>query len=228
MASSLRLMLRPSVLPRQTRLTPFPSRRFSTGNLLSQSRIDHFPAQPLLFRQTPIASILPAGPRTCPVTPNFLCIVSNAATEVIQGTVNDPVPIHPPSKAHGSYHWTFERVLSVALIPLVVTPFVTGSSSPILDALLGSTIVIHSHIGFDAMITDYIPTRTYPKTNTFFMWGLRLATGVVLIGIYEFQVNEVGMSTNLFTWEFVLTVLRTCGRNQEGLDCVSTSMSVIC
>ena len=74
------------------------------------------------------------------------------------------------------------------------------------------------------MVTDYIPKRIYPKTNTFFMWGLRLATGVVLIGIYEFQVNEVGMSTNLVTWKFTLTVVRTCGGNQKSLD----GVSVIC
>jgi succinate dehydrogenase (ubiquinone) membrane anchor subunit len=71
---------------------------------------------------------------------------------------------------------------------------VTGSSSPILDAAIGTSVVLHSHIGFDAMITDYIPKRHYPKSYTFFVWGLRAATAVVLIGIYEFQVNDVGMS----------------------------------
>ena len=118
--------------------------------------------------------------------------------EVIQGTVNDPVPIPEPHKSHGSYHWVFERALSVALIPLIVTPFVTGSSFPALDALLGATVVLHSHIGFDAMITDYIPKRHYPKTYTLFHWGLRAATVVVLIGVYEFQVNEVGIPPALF------------------------------
>lgn len=113
--------------------------------------------------------------------------------EVIDGTVNDPVPVPEPHKAHGSYHWTFERALSVALIPLIVTPFVTGTSTPVLDALIGTSVVLHSHIGFDAMITDYIPKRHYPKSRTVFTWGLRAATIVVLIGVYEFEVNEVGM-----------------------------------
>jgi succinate dehydrogenase (ubiquinone) membrane anchor subunit len=82
----------------------------------------------------------------------------------------------------------------VAIVPLIVAPFVTGTSTPVLDALIGSSIVIHSHIGFDSMITDYIPKRTYPKSYQVFTWGLRAATAVVLIGIYEFQVNEVGMA----------------------------------
>jgi succinate dehydrogenase (ubiquinone) membrane anchor subunit len=114
-------------------------------------------------------------------------------TEVIQGTVNDPVPVPEPHKSHGSYHWTFERALSVALIPLIVTPFVTGTSTPVLDALIGTSVVIHSHIGFDSMVIDYIPKRHYPKAFAIFSWGLRAATFIVLVGIYEFQVNEVGM-----------------------------------
>jgi succinate dehydrogenase (ubiquinone) membrane anchor subunit len=67
-----------------------------------------------------------------------------------------------------------------------------------MDALLGSTVILHSHIGFDAMITDYIPKREFAKTHAFFAWGLRIATGVVLIGIYEFQVSDVGMSPKTF------------------------------
>ena len=43
------------------------------------------------------------------------------------------------------------------------------------------------------MITDYIPERHYRKTHYVFKWGLRVATVVVLIGVYEFQINEVGI-----------------------------------
>ena len=43
------------------------------------------------------------------------------------------------------------------------------------------------------MVTDYIPKGHYPKSYLVFRWGLRAATIVVLIGIYEFQVNDVGM-----------------------------------
>jgi succinate dehydrogenase (ubiquinone) membrane anchor subunit len=121
-----------------------------------------------------------------------LCLTHFA--EIIDGTVNDPVPTIPAHKAHGSYHWTFERAVSVALIPLIVTPFVTGSSTPVLDAVIASTVIIHSHVGFDAMITDYIRPRLYPKTFMVFTWGLRAATVVVLIGFYELQVNDVGMT----------------------------------
>ena len=137
---------------------------------------------------------------------------------MIEGTVNDPVKVPEPHKSHGSYHWTFERALSVALIPLIVTPFVTGSSTPVLDALIGSSVVLHSHIGFDAMITDYIPKRHYPKSYALFTWGLRAATVVVLIGVYEFQVNEVG--TFSFASVSGADFLRDRRGNQEGVDCL--------
>ena len=63
-------------------------------------------------------------------------------------TVNDPVPIPEADPKHGSYHWSFERILAVSLIPLTVAPFAAGSIHPITDAALGAATVLHSHIGF--------------------------------------------------------------------------------
>lgn len=62
--------------------------------------------------------------------------------------MNDPTSFPPASRVHGSYHWAFERLLSAGLIPLTVAAFVTSTTAhPILDGLLGATLVIHSHIG---------------------------------------------------------------------------------
>ena len=67
---------------------------------------------------------------------------------IYRGTVNDPTPFPPPSKSHGSYHWAFERILSAGLVPLTVASFVTsGTNYPIIDGLLGVSLVMHSHIG---------------------------------------------------------------------------------
>lgn len=69
-------------------------------------------------------------------------------TAIYKGTVNDPTTFPPPSKSHGSYHWAFERLLSASLIPLTAATFVTsGSDYPLLDGLLGVSLVMHSHIG---------------------------------------------------------------------------------
>ncbi|KAI9753850.1 MAG: hypothetical protein M4579_004978 [Chaenotheca gracillima] len=112
----------------------------------------------------------------------------------IDGTVNDPAIPPQPSPTHGSYHWTFERLVAAALIPLTIAPFAAGTLHPITDAVLCGTILIHSHIGFQSIIIDYIPTKRLPKTRTLFWWGLRAATLVVGVGLYEFETNDVGMT----------------------------------
>jgi len=55
-------------------------------------------------------------------------------------------------------------------------------------------VLIHSHIGFDALITDYVPVKRLPKSKKVFDWGLRLATVVVGVGLYEFETNDVGVT----------------------------------
>lgn len=67
---------------------------------------------------------------------------------IYKGTVNDPTTYPPPSKTHGSYHWAFERLLSAGLVPLTAAAFITsGSAYPVLDGILGVSLVMHSHIG---------------------------------------------------------------------------------
>ena len=83
-----------------------------------------------LFHTSSRKAILPSGP------------------QVIDGTANDPAPVPKPSPTHGSYHWTFERAISVGLIPLTIAPFAYGSLNPALDAAFVATILLHSHIGF--------------------------------------------------------------------------------
>jgi len=67
---------------------------------------------------------------------------------IYKGTVNDPTPFPPSSKSQGSYHWAFERLLSAGLVPLTAAAFVTsGSHYPVLDGLLGISLIMHSHMG---------------------------------------------------------------------------------
>ena len=82
------------------------------------------------FHSSASRNILPPGPQK------------------IEGGVNDPARVLPPHPTEGSYHWVFERLLCVGLIPLTVAPFAAGSLNPTLDALLCASILIHSHIGF--------------------------------------------------------------------------------
>ncbi|KAG5438916.1 hypothetical protein PCANB_002246 [Pneumocystis canis] len=120
-----------------------------------------------------------------------------APPQVIIGSVNDPTPTPIPSPVHGSYHWTFERLVSVSLVPLVMAPFVGSSTNPILDAILSLALVVHSHIGFDTCITDYFPKREYKFLSGFMKWTLRGMTSLVLFGLYEFETNDVGITEGI-------------------------------
>lgn len=87
-----------------------------------------------------------------------------------------------------------KRLISVVLIPLTVAPFAAGSLNPITDAILCAAIIIHTHIGFQSVIIDYIPSKRLPRTRALFWWGLRAATLSVAAGFYEFETNDVGLT----------------------------------
>jgi succinate dehydrogenase (ubiquinone) membrane anchor subunit len=71
-----------------------------------------------------------------------------AGPQIIKGGVNDPAPIPKANPLHGSYHWTFERIIGLGLVPLTIAPFATGSLNPTLDAVFIFGLIIHSHFGF--------------------------------------------------------------------------------
>lgn len=138
-AASRAAMLRQSqLLSTSKRLfssTTQPLRPFRAAPLTPPSRQLLSPRCSILFQIAPFSTsprrnILPAGP------------------QIIKGGVNDPAPVPRPDPLHGSYHWTFERALSIALVPLTIAPFVAGTVSPYLDAALIFGIIVHSHAGF--------------------------------------------------------------------------------
>ena len=63
-----------------------------------------------------------------------------------------------------------------------------------MDAILASGILVHSHMGIQAVFIDYVPNGTYPTLRKIVMWGLNLATALVGLGLYEFETNDVGIT----------------------------------
>ncbi|OCK84824.1 CybS-domain-containing protein [Lepidopterella palustris CBS 459.81] len=112
----------------------------------------------------------------------------------IEGTLNDPTPIPDPAPTHGSYHWSFERLVSAGLVPLCVAPFAAGSLNPAMDATLCALLLVHSHIGFESCIIDYFPSRRVPGVRIFLTWLLRAATVTVGVALYSFETNDVGIT----------------------------------
>lgn len=163
-------------------------------------------ARPMLLRQAAAASRLsarvPAGPSV--LLKNSARVAAFHATsrrnllpplpQKVEGTVNDPVRVPEPSPSHGSYHWTFERLVGASLVPLALTPFAAGSLNPAMDAALMGLILVHTHLGFQNVIIDYLPKRRTPKSRKAAMWGLNLATALVALGLYEFETTDVGVT----------------------------------
>lgn len=135
--------------------------------------------------------------------------------------MNEPTTFPPANRTHGSHHWTFERLLAAGLVPLTGAAFVTsGSPAPLLDGLLGLSLIVHSHIGvrsltttlpllfcffyylpltysaggmqFDSVLVDYIHKRKFPKLGPLFTWTLRLTSVAVGVGVYQFNTNDIG------------------------------------
>ncbi|KAF8333459.1 CybS-domain-containing protein [Cantharellus anzutake] len=108
---------------------------------------------------------------------------------------NDATPFPTPSKVEGSHHWSYERLLSAALVPLTASAVaVSGSAHPIVDGMLGVALVVHSHIGFDAVLVDYLHERKFPVIGQVAKWGLRFATGGALVGVYSFNTQDIGLT----------------------------------
>ncbi|KAH7099301.1 CybS-domain-containing protein [Auriculariales sp. MPI-PUGE-AT-0066] len=118
-----------------------------------------------------------------------------AGGPIPRGTVNDALPFPTSNRAHGSHHWAFERLLSASLVPLTVTAFATSTTPyPAVDGILGVALIMHSHIGFDQLNEDYLHKRKYKVIGPIATWTLRLATVGALVGVYQFNTNDVGLT----------------------------------
>lgn len=112
----------------------------------------------------------------------------------IVGNVNEAVPRKPIEKSHGSYHWSFEKIVVLGLAPLVIAPFAGASLSPVLDATASTLILAHSHLGIESCIVDYIPKRVYGSLHTAAIGALWAGSAVALYGIYELETNDIGLT----------------------------------
>ncbi|KAF2864845.1 succinate dehydrogenase subunit D [Massariosphaeria phaeospora] len=112
----------------------------------------------------------------------------------IAGTLNEPTLVPDPAPAHGSYHWSFERIVAGGILPLTMAPFAAGSLNPVMDSVLCALLVVHSHIGFESCIIDYFPKQRVPVVRNVAMWALRIGTVTLGLALYSFETNDVGIT----------------------------------
>ncbi|OAA62780.1 succinate dehydrogenase subunit [Niveomyces insectorum RCEF 264] len=158
----------------------------------SASRVSSTPARAVLFKQQ--QTLLQNVPRIAAFHASSRRNLLPPPAQVIKGGVNDAAPVPPPNPSHGSYHWTFERLVAAGLVPLTVAPFAAGSLNPTTDAILCALLLVHSHLGLQVLITDYIPDWRMPKVRKAFSWGLNAITALVGLGLYEFETNDIGVT----------------------------------
>ena len=115
---------------------------------------------------------------------------------------------------HGSYHWLAERSLSLATLSLIVlSPL--SSLTPLLNLGLSITLPLHSHFGFSAIITDYLPQRKYPISHPLARGALWTTTGLCMYGLWLFNTKDIGIIEGI---KNVWTAKQFMGRG-EGEDC---------
>lgn len=54
----------------------------------------------------------------------------------------------------------------------------------VLDGSLSAALILHSHMGFEQVLVDYVDKRKFPKAGPISKWVLRAATVAAAVGLY--------------------------------------------
>lgn len=111
----------------------------------------------------------------------------------IVGTVNDAYKIPLVSFYEGSFHWTYERILAIGLIPMTLVPILFHVEAPLFDTAFCLTVLFHAHSGLKSCIIDYIPERVYGIWHKAASRLLSLGSFVSMYGIYVLETTENGL-----------------------------------
>ncbi|SSD59447.1 related to Succinate dehydrogenase [ubiquinone] cytochrome b small subunit, mitochondrial [Saccharomycodes ludwigii] len=114
------------------------------------------------------------------------------------GDVNEAYKPPKPDYFEGSYHWDYERLTAISLLPLTLFPFYCAFSSttamyPLLDTTLSTFLLIHVNFGLKSCIIDYIPKRKFGVWHTAAIRLLQLGSILALYGIYDLETNNNGI-----------------------------------
>lgn len=137
--------------------------------------------------------LIPKMPKFMPTRESFR--LKDDAPGGIIGTVNDayvPPEYCPPE---GSFHWAYEKITNVAMIPaMIAMPVLGGAEYPILDAVMSSLVLIHARMGLQSCIEDYIPLRRFQNWHKLAKLLLSGGTLVSLYGVYQLETVDNGVT----------------------------------
>jgi hypothetical protein len=66
----------------------------------------------------------------------------------------------------------------------------------VVDAIFATSLIVHSYIGFESCVIDYLHERKFPLLGVFAKWALKITTGLSIWGVYEFETNDIGQSVS--------------------------------
>lgn len=140
------------------------------------------------------SSLLKTSTRSLRLIPDFSKFkkIPQPAGHIV-GTVNDAYKIPLVDYFEGSYHWAYERIVTLSLIPLATFPFFGGVEHPLIDSIFSVGLLFHVHAGFKACIIDYIPKRVYGVWHKIASGLLTFGTFTSMYGIYVLETENSGL-----------------------------------
>jgi len=62
-----------------------------------------------------------------------------------------------------------------------------------IDLGLAVVLPLHCHLGFGAIVTDYLPKRKFPRVYPISKGLLIAGTGTAIYGLWSFNTKDVGI-----------------------------------
>lgn len=82
----------------------------------------------------------------------------------------------------------------------------------LVDLAIGILFPLHCHLGFSAIITDYLPKRKFPTVYPITMLLLYAGTAATIYGLFQYNTKEVGIC------EGMARLWRPTAKKSEELD----------
>jgi succinate dehydrogenase (ubiquinone) membrane anchor subunit len=64
---------------------------------------------------------------------------------------------------------------------------------------LGVLLPLHCHIGFGALVTDYLPARKFPRIYILAKSLLYIGTAGTAYGLYQYNTTDIGICEGMRT-----------------------------
>ncbi len=96
----------------------------------------------------------------------------------------------------------------------------------LIDGISSVALIVHSHIGFDSCIHDYVHARKFPILGPICTWALRVGTGLAVWGVYEFNTNDIG-GCLCFQGTYTDVRFRVVGAGSQDVGCLIMVIAVV-